>query len=56
LESGTTELNIRQVNLTEVVKDTLTAVQSLAKKREIQLTAEGLEEVAWLEGDATRLR
>lgn len=56
LESGVTQLNIRNVDMASLTKDTVVALEPFAERREIRLISEGLTSPAMVTGDPTRLR
>ena len=56
LESGVTQLNIRDVDMASLAQDTVFALEPLVEKRKIQLIGEGLTKPAMVTGDPTRLR
>jgi signal transduction histidine kinase len=56
MESGVTELNVRLIDVAAMTNDTLTVLQPIAEKQNVQLVSDGNWESAMVEGDGTRLR
>lgn len=55
MDSGVTEINVRPVDLSTLIRDTLAKLRTLAENSSVELTETGLEHTVVMDGDAHRL-